>query len=152
MRRIIVPSFLLAFTATASAHTWRSLAKAPQNRQPQTEERYQPRNQLADVSLDPDRERAYIQLPSTGRALDYLELRAGRTRLDLVDVEVQFADGMSIHTGDRGIVEPFQGRVIDLPVGAAAATAVIPHYRTVGCWLPARLQVFGVREHARQYR
>lgn len=139
----------LSLATAASAQTWRppANANAPQNRQPQTEERYQPRNQLADVQLDPRRDRAYIRLPQTGRPLDYLELRAGRVPVTLVDVEVKFADGRSMHTGDRGLVEANEGRVINLPRDASAVTAVIAHYRTSYRRAPARLQVFGVREH-----
>jgi len=140
---------LLSFGSVASAQTWNPPANAglPQNRQPQTEERYQPRNQLADVRLEPGRDRAYIQLPRTDRPLNYLELRSGRARFTLDDVEVQFADGTAFHTGDRGVVEPFEGRVIDLPRHTAPVTAVIAHYRTFNQRFGARLQVFGVREH-----
>lgn len=138
--------FILAASGTALAQTWQPPTNVPQNRQPQTEERYQPRNQLADVRLAPGADRAVIQLPRTGRPLDYLELRAGRSRFTLVDVEVMFADGTSIHTGDRGMVEPFEGRVIDLPRYAAPVTGVVAHYRTAG-YRPAHLQVFGVPEH-----
>ncbi|NVB79753.1 MAG: hypothetical protein HOV81_15260 [Kofleriaceae bacterium] len=148
--RSLIPlatSFVLALTGVASAQRWQSPQTAPQNRQPQTEERYQARNQLADVRLNPGRDRAYIQLPRTGRPLDYLELRAGRARLMLDDVEVKFADGTSIHTGDRGVVQPFEGRVVNLPRRAAPVTAIVASYRTIGRRMPARLQVFGVPEH-----
>lgn len=148
--RSLTTIVILALTSTASAQGWwHSPANVPQNDQPQTEERYQPRNQLADVVLAPGRDSAFIQLPRTGRPLDYLELRAGRTPVTLFDVEVRFADGTSIHTGDRGLVEPFEGRVIDLPRGAAPVTAVVAHYRTARYRTPARLEVFGVREHRR---
>jgi hypothetical protein len=146
MRILTTLLFLTASTA-ASAQGWRSPANAPQNRQPQTEERYQPRNELADVRLEPGRNSAFIRLPQRGRPLDYLELRAGRMPVTLTDVEVRFADGRTIHTGDRGRVEPFEGRVIDLPRGAAPVTAVVAHYRTARARMPARLQVFGVRQH-----
>lgn len=153
----ILTAFLFTTLATAtaaSAQGWRppANANAPQNRQPQTEERYQRQNQLADVRLEPGRDRAYIQLPRTGRPLDYLELRAGRMPVTLIDVEVKFADGRSIHTGDRGRVEPFEGRVIDLPRRSAPVTAVVAHYRTARGRMPARLQVYGVAEHRRWYR
>ena len=139
---------VLGLGGVASAQTWRTPANAnaPQNRQPQTEARYQPRNQLANVRLEPGSDRAYIQLPASNRPLDYLELRGGRTRFTLDDVEVMFGDGTSIRTGDRGVVEPFEGRVIDLPQHTAPVTAIVAHYRTSGRW-PAHLQVFGVREH-----
>jgi hypothetical protein len=145
--RILTTITFLTLSTVASAQTWRDPANAPQNRQPQTEERYQPRNQLADIRLEPGHNRAYVELPQTGRPLDYLELRAGRVPVTLIDVEVQFADGTAIHTGDRGRVEPFEGRVIDLPTRAAPVTAVVAHYRTARYRAPARLQVFGVREH-----
>ena len=150
--RILPAVLLLATTATASADhlsdDWRtSPANLPQNRQPQTEARYQARNQLANVRLDAARSHAYVQLPHTARHLDYLELRAGRTAFDLDDVEVKFADGSSLHTGDRGRIEPFQGRVIDLPAGCAQVVAVIPHYQTAGRFRAAQLEVFGVPHH-----
>jgi hypothetical protein len=116
----------------------------PWNQQPQTEERYQLRNKLTEVRLDGFRDRAYIQLP-VQRGLDYLELRAGATPIALTDVVVRFADGTEIHTGSRGIVEPFQGRVIDLPHGSSPV-ALIPQYdltRRRG----GRLEIFGVHEH-----
>lgn len=146
--RTLITTLFLATTATASAQSYRQPpnAKLPQNQQPQTEERYQPRNQLADVALDARRSRAYIQLPRTGKQLDYLELRAGRARVTLDDVEVKFADGTSIHTGDRGVVDPFEGRVIDLPNRASPVIAIVPHYRTPG-HQAGRLQVFGVAQH-----
>ena len=147
----LTTTFILTVSGVAGAQTWRSPANLPQNQQPQTETRYQPRNQLADVRLVPGQNRAYIQLPRTGRALDYLELRAGRARYTLDDVEVVFADGTSIHTGDRGVLEPFEGRVIDLPHRASMVTAVVAHYRTLNQRWPGRLQVFGVREHRRTY-
>jgi hypothetical protein len=149
MRSLIVlsTSLVLALSGTASAQQWQSPDRLPQNRQPQTEERYQARNQLADVRLQPGRNRAYIQLPRTRQRLDYLELRAGRARLALDDVEIKFADGTSIHTGDRGVVRPFEGRVVNLPRRAAPVTAVVASYRTVGRRVPARLQVYGVPEH-----
>ncbi len=149
--RTIITSILLACAATASAQP---NANLPQNRQPQTEERYQPRNRLANVRLDADRGRSYIQLPRTGRRLDYLELRAGRTRINILDVEVRFADGRVIHTGDRGIMEPFEGRVIDLPRNAAPVVAIVPHYRTLGRRDVARLEIYGVPERVayRRYR
>lgn len=145
--RILTTVLFMTVSTIASAQSWRSPANQPQNRQPKTEERYQPRNELADVRLEPGRDRAYIQLPQSGRQLDYLELRAGRMPVTLTDVEVKFADGRSIHTGDRGRVEPFEGRVIDLPRGSAPVTAVVAHYRTGRYRAPARLQVFGVRQH-----
>jgi hypothetical protein len=138
---------LLLGSGVASAQSYPSNRSLPQNRQPQTEERYQQRNELADVRLDGGRDSAFIQLPITGQPLDYLELRAGRARLFLNDVEVIFADGSSMHTGDRGVIQPFEGRVIDLPHHASAVTAVIPHYQTFGYRRFARLQVFGVPEH-----
>jgi hypothetical protein len=147
MRTLTTLLFALATASTAAAQP--ANARLPQNQQPQTEERYQPRNQLADVALDPSRTRAYIQVPRTGGQLDYLELRAGRTRINLIDVEVKFADGTSIHTGDRGIVEAYEGRVINLPRRASPVIAIVPNYRTVGNRVAARLQVFGVREHGR---
>ncbi len=150
--RTLTTLLLLATAATASAQHSPPNANLPQNQQPQTEQRYLARNQLADVSLDADRHRTYIQLPRTGRQLDYLELRAGRTRVTLVDVVVRFADGTAIHTGDRGIVEPFEGRVIDLPNRASPVVAIIPHYRTAGHRIPARLQIFGVSQHPRWNR
>jgi len=142
--RNIIAIILFGMAATASAQPNRYL---PQNRQKQTEtERYEPRNQLADVRLDPSGGSAVIQLPQTTRPIDYLELRAGRAAITLVDVEVQFADGTSMHTGDRGRVEPFEGRVINLPRHSSSVVAVVPTYRT---WSHrgARLQVFGVPEH-----
>jgi len=163
MRSLTTLGILAALTATASADHFRdrgggfqyqqqysqpSLRYAPQNRQPQTEERYQERNKLADVGLAGYGNRAYVQLPQTG-ALDYLELRAGRTPVALRDVVVQFADGTSIHTGSRGVVEPFEGRVIDLPAGCAQVTAVIPEYETPG--RGAHLEIFGVPEHWRGF-
>jgi hypothetical protein len=163
MRTLTVLTVLAATATTASAdhtavrygadETWRtSPSSLPQNRQPQTEARYQERNELADVRLDAFRQRAIIQLPRYAGALDYLELRAGRTPFTLRDVEVKFADGTSIHTGSRGLVEPFHGRVIDLPRGSAKVIAVIPHYLTAGSFRgPARLEVFGVPEHRRAY-
>ena len=152
MRILTALLFTTALSATAAAQQWRDPAHLPQNRQPMTEERYQPRNQLADVRLDAGRGRAVIPLPRTGRPLDYLELRAGRVPLTLVDIEVRFADGTSIRTGDRGLVEPFEGRVVNLPRRAAPVTAITAHYQTAGYRrAPARLQIFGVREH-RDYR
>lgn len=148
MRTLMTMLFLASTATAASAQSYRQPPNAnlPQNQQPQTEERYQRKNQLADVSLDARRSRAYIQLPRTGRPLDYLELRAGRARVTLDDVEVKFADGTSIHTGDRGVVEPFEGRVINLPNRASPVIAIVPHYRTPGR-VPGRLQVFGVAQH-----
>jgi hypothetical protein len=142
--RNIIAIILFGMAATASAQPNRDL---PQNRQKQTEsERYQARNQLADVRLDASGGRALIQLSPTTRPIDYLELRAGRTPITLVDVEVQFADGTSIRTGDRGRVEPFEGRVINLPRHSSAVVALIPTYRASSHY-GARLQVFGVPEH-----
>jgi hypothetical protein len=132
-----------------SPSTWsspQSLRYAPQNRQPQTEPRYQERNKLADVGLPAYGNRAFVQLPQYGGSLDYLELRAGRTPVALRDVVVQFADGSSIHTGSRGVVQPFEGRVIDLPSGCAPVVAVMPEYDTPG-YRTARLELFGVHEH-----
>lgn len=143
----VVSIVVLALSGTVSAQPWHSNEGLPQNQQPQTEERYQPRNQLADVQLDAWRDHAYIQLPQTGRRLDYLELRAGRARFALDDVEVLFADGTSIHTGDRGVVRPFQGRVIDLPHNAAPVIAIVAHYHRLSRWMAPELQVFGVPEH-----
>ncbi len=150
--RYLPAVLLFATTATASADhlsgDWRSSpANLPQNRQPLTEARYQEKNQLADVRLDAARGRAYVQLPTASRHLDYLELRAGRTAFDLDDVEVKFADGSSLHTGDRGRVEPFQGRVIDLPAGCAQVVAIVPHYQSANRFRAAQLEVFGVPEH-----
>jgi hypothetical protein len=55
-----------------------------------------------------------------------------------------------MRTGDRGVVEPFEGRVIDLPRGASPVIAIIPHYRAdFNRRMVARLQVFGVPEHHR---
>jgi hypothetical protein len=112
-----------------------------------TEERYQPRNQLVDVRLEAGRGRTRIDLPRTGRPIDYLELRAGRTAVTLDDVVIHFADGTSMQNGDRGLIEPFEGRVIDLPRGSSAAIAITARYRTATWRIPARLQVFGVNEH-----
>jgi hypothetical protein len=143
--RTILAIILFGMAATASAQP---NANLPQNRQPQTEERYQPRNQLADVRLDAGRGRAFIRVPQTTRPLDYLELRAGRQRIQLDDVQIRFADGTSIRTGDRGVIEPFQGRVVNLPRRSSAVTAIIPTYRTLGRhYADARLQVFGVPQH-----
>jgi hypothetical protein len=139
----LTTSLLLAASGLASAQ---SNAHLPQNRQKQTEERYQPQNQLADVRLKPGRNAAYVQLPRTDRPIDYLEIRAGRAKVTLVDVEVLFADGTSIHTGDRGVVEPFEGRVVNLPRRSSEVTGIVAHYRA-GHRIPARLQVFGVPEH-----
>lgn len=141
----LVTSLVLAFSGVAAAQPNATL---PQNRQKQTEPRYQTRNELAVVRLDARSTRADIQLPRSGR-LDYLELRAGRARFALDDVEVLFADGSTIRTGDRGIVEPFEGRVINLPRRAAAVVGLVAHYRTMGHrWGGAELQVFGVPEHS----
>jgi hypothetical protein len=128
-----------------------SLRDAPQNQQPQTEARYQERNKLADVGLAGFNNRAFIQLPQTARALDYLELRAGRTPVALRDVVVQFADGSSIRTGSRGVVEPFEGRVINLPAGCSPVVAIVPEYDTPRD-RNARLEVFGVPEHRNDWR
>jgi hypothetical protein len=127
-----------------------SLRDAPQNQQPQTEERYQPRNKLADIGLAAHGNRAYVQLPQYSGSLDYLELRAGQTRVELRDVVVRFADGTSIHTGSRGVVEPFEGRVIDLPRGCAPVVSVMPEYATG--YAGARLELFGVQEHRNDWR
>ena len=127
-----------------------SLRDAPQNQQPQTEERYQPRNKLADIGLAAYGNRAYVQLPQYNGSLDYLELRAGRTPVELRDVVVRFADGTSIHTGSRGVVEPFEGRVIDLPQGCAQVVSVTPEYATG--YAGARLELFGVQEHRNDWR
>jgi hypothetical protein len=145
----LATTLVLAASGIASAqYAPPSNANLPQNQQPQTERRYQMRNELADVRLDRWRDSAYIQLPSTGRPIDYLELRAGGARFALDDVEVRFGDGTAMHTGDRGVLAPFEGRVIDLPHHAAPVTAVVAHYRMVGHRrFPARLQVFGVPEH-----
>jgi len=144
----IVPFLVIAFSGIAAAQPPAN-ATYPQNRQKQTEERYQARNELADVRLDAGRGRAEIQLPATRRQLDYLELRAGHARFALDDVEVLFTDGSSIHTGDRGVVEPFEGRVINLPHNAAGVAGIVAHYRTLGHRRSAELQVFGVPEHNR---
>jgi hypothetical protein len=144
--RILTTFLFLAVSSSATAQPPAN-ANLPQNRQKQTEDRYQPRNQLADVRLAAGRNRAFIQLPRTGRPIDYLELRAGRARFTLINVEVRFADGTSINTGDRGLVQSFEGRVINLPRRAAPVIALVATYRTVGRRIPARLQVFGVREH-----
>lgn len=153
MRTIPALVILLATSATASADhasDFRtSPANLPQNQQPQTEARYRERNQLADVRLDAAARRTYVQLPQSAQHLDYLELRAGRTAFQLSDVEVRFADGTSLHTGSRGLVEPFEGRVIDLPAGCARVIAIIPHYQTSNRFRGARLEVFGVPEHRR---
>lgn len=161
MRSLTTVGILAALCATASADHFRdrgggfqyqqqysqpSLRYAPQNRQPQTEARYQERNKLADVGLAGFGNRAFIQLPQYAGSLDYLELRADRTPVMLRDVVVQFADGSSIHTGSRGIVEPFEGRVIDLPAGCAPVTAVMPEYDTPRD-RSARLEIFGVHDH-----
>jgi hypothetical protein len=159
MRTLITASFLALLTSTAAAdhdtyreRTWTasyaqtSLRDAPQNRQPQTEERYQQRNKLAEIGLVANNHHAYVQLPQYGRSLDYLELRAGRTPFALRDVVVQFADGTSLRTGSRGVVEAFEGRVIDLPHGCAPVVAVMPEYDAPG-YRGARLEVFGVPEH-----
>ncbi|HTL33380.1 MAG TPA: hypothetical protein VL326_09655 [Kofleriaceae bacterium] len=141
----LVTTLVLAFSGVAAAQ---SNAGLPQNRQKQTEERYQTRNQLADVRLDARSTRAEIQLPYTGKRIDYLELRAGRGRFALDDVEVLFDDGTSIRTGDRGVVEPNQGRVINLPRHAGSVVGLVAHYRTLGRrWGGAELQVFAVPEH-----
>ena len=147
--RTVLALILFGTAVTASAQP---NANLPQNRQPQTEERYQPRNQLADVRLDDRRDRAYIALPRTGRRIDYLELRAGRVRINLIDVEVRFANGQSFHTGDRGVMEPFEGRVIDLPNRASPVIAIVPHYQALGRRADARLQVFGVSQHVTERR
>jgi hypothetical protein len=148
----IVPILVVGLSGIAAADTPPANANLPQNRQPQTEERYQARNQLADVRLDAGSTRAEIQLPSTGRQLDYLELRAGRARFALDDVEVLFNDGTTIRTGDRGVLQPFEGRVINLPRHAAAVVGVVAHYRTLGRRLAsAELQVFGVPEHRNRW-
>ena len=147
MRKFLAIILLgMATTASAQPTHYR-----PQ-RQPQTEERYQEHNKLADVRLDAHRNRAYVQLRHNARRLDYLELRAGRAPINLVDVEVRFADGTTMRTGDRGVVEPFEGRVIDLPRRTSAVVAVIPHYRALGRRDVARLQIFGVPERARWSR
>ncbi|HUS29729.1 MAG TPA: hypothetical protein VMZ53_14595 [Kofleriaceae bacterium] len=155
MRTLTTLGLLAVLTGTAAADhgvyrdrsfsSQQSLRNAPQNRQPQTEERYQERNKLADAGLSPYSNHAVVQLPQAGGSLDYLELRAGRTRVALRDVVVQFADGSTIHTGSRGVVEPFEGRVIDLPSGCAQVVAVMPEYETPGHG--ASLEVFGVHEH-----
>ena len=145
MRKLLaIIVFGMAATASAQPNTY-----YPQNRQPQTEERYAPQNKLGEVRLEGYRGRAYIALPQTGRDTDYLELRAGRARVQLDNVEVRFADGRVINTGDRGIVEPFQGRVIDLPRHSAAVTAIVPTYRTLNRRGVARLEVYAVPEHDR---
>ena len=145
MRTLTTILFLTLATTAASADPYRGPANNPQ-----TQERYQPRNQLADVRLDAGRGRAVIPLPTTRRPLDYLEIRAGRVPVTLVDVEVRLADGRVVNSGDRGLVEPFEGRVIDLPRGSIV-TAVTARYRTSSHRMPARLQVFGVRDQ-RAYR
>jgi len=164
MRTLTVLTVLAATATTAFAdhgtvrygadQAWRtSPSSLPQNQQPQTEERYLERNELAEVRLDAFRQRAIVQLPRYAGSLDYLELRAGSTPFTLRDVEVKFADGTSLHTGSRGLVEPHHGRVIDLPRGSAAVVAVIPHYQTAGAFrAPAQLEVFGVPEHRRGWR
>lgn len=146
--KILVPSLVLALSGVASAQ---SNAGLPQNRQPQTEERYQARNQLAAVRLDAGQGRAEIQLPLTARSLDYIELRAGRARFALDDVEVNFADGTSIRTGDRGVLKPFEGRVVNLPRRASPVVSIVAHYRTLSRrGRVAEIQVFGVAEHDRR--
>lgn len=140
-------------TATAAAnHSYApsSLRDAPQNQQPQTEARYQEHNKLVDIGLPAYSHRAAIQLPRVGRSLDYLELRAGRTPLMLRDVVVQFADGSTLHTGSRGVVEPYEGRVIDLPRGCAPVVSVTPEYDAYG-YGGTRLEIFGVPEHIRTW-
>lgn len=145
MRKLLaIIVFGMAATASAQPNTY-----YPQNRQPQTEERYSAQNKLGEVRLDGRRGRAYIRLPQTGRHTDYLELRAGRARIQLDNIEVRFADGRVINTGDRGVVEPFQGRVIDLPRHSAAVTAIVPTYRTLNRRGVARLEVYAVPEHDR---
>ncbi len=147
MRTLTTLAILATTAASASASPFISARDLPQNRQPQTEARYQERNELAEVSLDCERDRAVVQLRQSARPLDYLELRAGRTPFLLRDVAVRFADGSVIHTGSRGVVEPFEGRVIDLPRGSAPVVAVIPSYQSMGT--SAQLEVFGVPEHGR---
>ena len=147
MRSLLNVTTILAIALPGIAAAQPSPAQLSQNHQPQTEARYQPRNELANIRLDPRRDRAYIQVPRTGRQLDYLELRAGRASFALDDVEVLFEDGTSLHTGDRGVLQPFEGRVVDLPHRTAPVTAVIAHYRSYGHRFPARLAVFGVPEH-----
>lgn len=142
--RILTTILFLTASTVASADQYRG-RDYPQHRQPQTQERYQPRNQLADVRLDAGRGYAVIPLPQTRRPIDYLEIRAGRVPVTLVDVEVRLANGRIVNSGDRGLVEPFEGRVIDLPRGSIV-TAVTARYRTASHRRPARLQVFGVRE------
>jgi len=142
----IFPTLAIVFGATATVQASPSPGNLPQNRQPQTEARYQAKNQLAAVRLDASCDRAVVQLPAN-RHLDYLELRAGTTPFELRDVEVRFADGTSLHTGSRGLVEAHQGRVIDLPWHSAPVIAVIPQYQTARFRMPAQLAVFGVAEH-----
>ena len=149
MRTLTTIGLLALMTATSTAGTY-SLRYAPQNRQPQTEARYQPRNKLADIGLAAYSDHAFVQLPQYGGSLDYLELRAGQTPVTLRDVVVTFADGRTIHTGSRGVVEPFEGRVIDLPRGSAPVVSVMPEYET--CSSGAHLEVFGVQEHRRDWR
>ena len=129
MRKLLaIIVFGVAATASAQPNTY-----YPQNRQPQTEERYAAQNKLGEVRLDGYRGRAYIRLPQTNRQTDYLELRAGRSRIQLDNVEVRFADG----------------RVIDLPRHSAAVTAIIPTYRTLNRRGTAMLEVYAVPEHDR---
>jgi hypothetical protein len=154
MRNLITLATLAMTAGTAAAdhqtfqptrETYVSPSSLPWNQQPQTEQRYQLRNKLADVRLDAFRHRAYIQLPMQGD-LDYLELRAGATPIMLRDVVVRFANGTEIHTGSRGVVEPFEGRVIDLPRNSAPVVAVIPQYETTRR-RGGQLEIFGVPEH-----
>jgi hypothetical protein len=148
--KVLTTILVMALSSVAAADQYRGPRSDSHYRQPQTQERYQPRNQLADVRLDAGRGRAVIPLPQTNRPLDYLEIRAGRVPVTLVDVEVRLADGRVVNSGDRGRVEPFEGRVIDLPRGSIV-TAVTARYRTASHRMPARLQVFGVRDQ-RAYR
>ena len=145
MRKLTTMLFLTVATV-ASADTYRGPQHYPQNTQKQTEARYQPRNQLTTVRLQPGRGRAVIQLPRTGAPIDYLELRAGRSGLTLDNVVVHFADGTAINSGDRGFVEPNEGRVINLPRGSAPAISLTATYRTTGYRRGAKLEVYGVRE------
>jgi hypothetical protein len=149
MRSLLTISCILGLSAgVASAQPWNPYNPSQQRRtQPQTEERYQARNQLTTVRLEPGRNRAYIQLPRTGRPLNYLEIRAGRMRVTLDNVQVLLEDGTTIDSGDRGTVEPFEGRVIDLPRSGARPKAIIAQYRTENHRRGARLTVFGVPEH-----
>ena len=98
----------LKATSTASAQSRPANANLPQNQQPQTEERYQPRNQLADVRLDDK------YLLESGRADEAIRERALRNLRNTMQRIKGVADDVHSLAIAQGSEETAQGRRLSL--------------------------------------